>query len=318
MSTQARRYYRGHTLSAMRDTSAGSTGYYHFDHQGTTQALSDSSGAGTARFAADGWGVQSKRTGSSINRHWFIGAMGYYHQPDSPLLHVRARYLSTQIARWTSVDPATSSVDANPYQYASNQPVEHVDPSGTQKNGKAPPPACTAVVTASVKALFNDPLYAGYLGGGDFCKSDVIMGQSERTICFQYLLHGAAGGPHIQDWCWCKATFSMNGTITLTITHKGPTPSPCSINIPLRCTRITQTNEKKCPPDSPCSDPLIHPGQIAFTARDMDVWTPPLTGMGKFSADLKLIQFTGRVNADLSYKRCVKRQACERRHPIMI
>jgi hypothetical protein len=36
----------------------------------TTQCLTDISGAVTDRFASDAWGVQVKRTGTSINRHW--------------------------------------------------------------------------------------------------------------------------------------------------------------------------------------------------------------------------------------------------------
>src|ERR1051326_6698392 len=73
-----RRYYRGDELVAMRDVPAATTRYYHFDHQGTTQCLTDSTGAVTDRFASEAWGAQVKRTGSSIDRHWYVGGKGYY------------------------------------------------------------------------------------------------------------------------------------------------------------------------------------------------------------------------------------------------
>jgi hypothetical protein len=66
VSTALRTYYRGHNLAAMRDSVAATNRYYHIDHQGTTQCLTDSMGAVTDRFAADAWGVQVKRTGTAL------------------------------------------------------------------------------------------------------------------------------------------------------------------------------------------------------------------------------------------------------------
>jgi hypothetical protein len=61
MGTALRTYFRGHTLAAVREQPVGgnaSTRYYHFDTQGTTQCLTDATGAVTDRFACDAWGVQ--------------------------------------------------------------------------------------------------------------------------------------------------------------------------------------------------------------------------------------------------------------------
>ena len=44
MTTPLRRYYRGHTLAALREQPVGGSAtkrYYHFDHQGTTQCLTE-------------------------------------------------------------------------------------------------------------------------------------------------------------------------------------------------------------------------------------------------------------------------------------
>ena len=103
-----RRYYRGDELIAMRDVQASTTRYYRFDHQGTTQCLTNEAGAVTDRFAADAWGVEVKRTGSSINRHWYIGSNGYYGQSTSALQYVRWRYLQPRYGSWISRDPLSA------------------------------------------------------------------------------------------------------------------------------------------------------------------------------------------------------------------
>jgi RHS repeat-associated protein len=128
--TPLRRYYRGHNLVTMHDV-GGADRHYHFDHQGTTQCLTDSNGSVTDRFAASAWGVQTKRTGSSINRQWYIGNWGYFRQVGHPLDYIRARYLSFIQGRWISRDPSGLFFDgSNPYAYVKNRPAANVDPSG--------------------------------------------------------------------------------------------------------------------------------------------------------------------------------------------
>src|SRR5437660_2218357 len=92
-------------MVVMRDVTAGVNRYYHLEHQGTTQALTDSTGTVTDRFASDAWGVQVKRTGSSINRQWYIGNLGYARQVDQALDYIRLRYYSPSSAQFHSRDP---------------------------------------------------------------------------------------------------------------------------------------------------------------------------------------------------------------------
>lgn len=103
MATALRRYYRGHNLVTLREVPTAQSRVYHFDHQGTTQCLTDSTGTVTDRFASDAWGVPVKRTGSSLNRHWYVGGRGYVD--DRTLLYIRQRYLTPRFANWSSVDP---------------------------------------------------------------------------------------------------------------------------------------------------------------------------------------------------------------------
>jgi len=129
--TPLRTYYRGHRLVAMRDEVAGQNRYYHFDYQGTTQCLTDQNGTVTDRFAANAWGVPVKRTGTSINRHWYIGDSGYYRHLKDSQNYVRHRTLMADSARWISGDPITRSPSyLQAYTYAFNSPVSQWDPSG--------------------------------------------------------------------------------------------------------------------------------------------------------------------------------------------
>jgi RHS repeat-associated protein len=131
MSTALRTYYRGRNLVTMRDEAAGQSRVYHFDHQGTTQCLTDQAGAVTDRFAADAWGVQVKRTGASINRHWYIGNSGYLRQTDLTVDYARSRWLRAPSSRWLSRDPVGFARPPQAaYTYASNSPGARIDPTG--------------------------------------------------------------------------------------------------------------------------------------------------------------------------------------------
>jgi RHS repeat-associated protein len=125
-----RRYYRGHRLAVMRDAVANTSRYYHFDHQGTTQCLTDSTGAVTDRFAANAWGVQVKRTGTSTNTYRYAGEWGYCEGIDGTILYIRARWLVPKRSRWLSPDPLSGSTEQ--YRYASNNPIGHIDADGRQ------------------------------------------------------------------------------------------------------------------------------------------------------------------------------------------
>jgi RHS repeat-associated protein len=130
MRTPLRTYYHGpQGLAAMIDHASGQRRTFHYDHQGTVQCLTDGTGQVTDRFAANAWGVQVKRTGTGINRHWYIGRSGYYRQVDQALDYVRARWLDVAAAGWLSVDPLMPDVRPG-YKYAENQPSLARDPSG--------------------------------------------------------------------------------------------------------------------------------------------------------------------------------------------
>ena len=129
MSTPLRTYFNGpNGAVSVLNHLTNERRYYHYDHQGTVQCLTNEQGQVTDRFASDSWGVQVKRTGTSINRNWYVGKSGYYRQPDQELDYVRARYLSPRTGRWLSTDPLALG-DQTWYEYAENQPSLAPDPS---------------------------------------------------------------------------------------------------------------------------------------------------------------------------------------------
>src|SRR5262249_1412259 len=113
----------------MRDEVAQQTRYYHFDPQGTTQALTASTGTVTDRFASDAWGAQVKRMGSSTNRQWYVGNLGYYRQVDQLLDYVRARYLDVMSGVWLSQDPYGAAELPRSYAYVEAHPASRSDPT---------------------------------------------------------------------------------------------------------------------------------------------------------------------------------------------
>jgi RHS repeat-associated protein len=131
MSTALRTYYRGHNLATLCDDVAQQRRVYHFDHQGTTQCLTDSGGTVTDRFASDAWGVEVKKVGTMVNRQSYVGNSGYYLGSVGSC-YVRQRHYAAHRATWLSVDPldAPSSPHADRYSYAAMSPVGRIDPTG--------------------------------------------------------------------------------------------------------------------------------------------------------------------------------------------
>jgi len=202
MSTALRTYFRGHNLVSIRDDAAGKMAYYHFDHQGTTQCLSDSTGAVTDRFASDAWGVQVKRTGSSINRAWYIGNLGYVRQVDQDLDHVRRRYYSYLLARWMSKDPLSSRRVDHLFRYVLNGPTLGGDASGLASNW-----SCSGSPAVTLTDLFARGPDAITITAGPAC---VLAAVASVKLSATATCSGDKSffpGPHMTClWQWVRVT----------------------------------------------------------------------------------------------------------------
>lgn len=119
----------GNLISQSR---GGTTSYYHFDAQGSTRELTDSSGNVTDTNMYDAWGVNVGSTGSTENPYGWIGKWGYRDDSGLSIHDVRNRQYQQLTARWLTLDPQGFIDGPNLYVYVQNQPVTSVDPSGLQ------------------------------------------------------------------------------------------------------------------------------------------------------------------------------------------
>ena len=128
---------------------SGIGSYYLFDAQGSTSQLTNGSGSQTDNYIYDAWGNVVVSNGATINNYLYVGALGIC----STRIWVSISYghvTSPQYAGFISVDPLIALLRevlseqpefAIPsaqvvrqalqlYQYAINNPVNHLDPSG--------------------------------------------------------------------------------------------------------------------------------------------------------------------------------------------
>lgn len=108
--------------------------FYHFDHLGSTLALTNSAGLVTDSYAYDPYGQLLDHSGPSTQPFTYVGEYGV--RTEGALYQMRARYYDPITVRFLSRDPMpadlTSPEGLNPYQYAEEDPLSYIDPAGTQ------------------------------------------------------------------------------------------------------------------------------------------------------------------------------------------
>lgn len=111
--------------------STGATLFYHNDHLGGVNVVTDASGARLQLVEYDPWGQVTRSEGAADPTHRFTGKE---LDPESGLYHYGGRYYDASLARFVSPDPfvpAPGDPQAlNRYSYVINNPVNLVDPTG--------------------------------------------------------------------------------------------------------------------------------------------------------------------------------------------
>ena len=83
----------------------GVTSYYHFDAQRSTRELTDAHQNVTDAATYTAFGEAVASSGVTSNPFGYQGALGYYVNPETNDLYVRARFYAAQLGRFCSRDP---------------------------------------------------------------------------------------------------------------------------------------------------------------------------------------------------------------------
>jgi len=105
--------------------------FYHADHLGGTNVITDISGLRVQLTEYDPWGKVSRNDGTVDPEKRFTGQI---LDPESGLYYYGARYYDPELGRFISPDPVIPSPgdpqSLNRYSYTLNNPVKYIDPTG--------------------------------------------------------------------------------------------------------------------------------------------------------------------------------------------
>jgi RHS repeat-associated protein len=110
--------------------------YYHSNNLYSVAALTDAAGAVIERYKYDPYGKATilaadgatTRTASIVNNPFMYD--GYYHDTETGLEFVNARYYSSDLGRFIARDPIGYRGGIDLYEYVKSKPTNFVDPSG--------------------------------------------------------------------------------------------------------------------------------------------------------------------------------------------
>jgi RHS repeat-associated protein len=123
-------YAYGLGLISWRDSS-GDSRFYTADGSMNVRMLTDGSGHITDTWDYDGFGTVLTRTGSTANQYLFSGE---YNDADLGFVYLRARWLKKDDGRFRTRDTRDGNIGdpptLNTYGYATQDPINEIDPSG--------------------------------------------------------------------------------------------------------------------------------------------------------------------------------------------
>ena len=125
--------------------------YYHPDHLGSAQLVTDFEGNEYQRIEYTPYGelwVEKKTAHEKDMRYLPYKFTAKEQDEETGLYYYGARYLDAKYSRWLSADPAVGeymsgssagggiydSINFNLYHYAGNNPIKYTDPTGMWKN----------------------------------------------------------------------------------------------------------------------------------------------------------------------------------------
>jgi RHS repeat-associated protein len=105
--------------------------YYHQDQIGSTRLVTNNSGNNAGTFTYTAYGKPLTDTMTGFAERPLLGYTGQYHDTETGLQYLRARYLDVSTGQFVSEDPL-ESVTHEPHLYGGGNPAAFVDPAGLQ------------------------------------------------------------------------------------------------------------------------------------------------------------------------------------------
>lgn len=113
------------------------TRYFHTDHLGSVEVITNETGGVVQRLSYDAWGKRRNPNGtdaSGISAPTTKGFTRHEHDDELTLINMNAREYDPVLGRFIMPDPiipgATNSQSYNRYSYVLNNPLSMVDPTG--------------------------------------------------------------------------------------------------------------------------------------------------------------------------------------------
>lgn len=185
--------------------SGSSIEVYHADRLGSVRAITDATGAVTATYRTDEYGVPTASTGSSGQPFTFTGEP----RDATGLSYLRARYYDPALGRFMSRDSwagsANRSASLNRAAYVMGNPVTYSDPSGMKALALDSEPSAIYGMTKRDIKLFDDAVAQ--------CEREIgpprLTGDERRRL--HDLIHGQGYGFR-EIVAECKAEFGPSRT----------------------------------------------------------------------------------------------------------
>jgi RHS repeat-associated protein len=160
----------GESIAANKGTSKY---FYHNDHLGSVNVVTDINGTRVQLNEYDPWGAVSRSEGSIDPDQRFTGQK---LDPETGLYYYGGRYYDAEIGRFISADPFVQTIfdpqNLNRYSYVINNPQNYTDPSGYfhQLVKKKKHGGFFSSIFGSIFRIFLDVLFlaAGVPPGWDF------------------------------------------------------------------------------------------------------------------------------------------------------